>query len=85
MQLMIQAFPNGSVKVTGPLNDKPLCYRLLQAAKMEIERFVVPAQSVIALPSADEVRQLGRAFEPESSELTSTNAKFSGGSVAKKD
>lgn len=40
MQLIITVKPNGSISVEGPINDKVLCYGLLEAAKDAVKQHV---------------------------------------------
>lgn len=40
MQLVITVNPNGSISVSGPINDKVLCYGLLESAKDAVKQHV---------------------------------------------
>lgn len=63
-------FRNGGVQVYGPIQDKGLCYMMLEMAKDAIREFNAPREvnashdvppAGIALPDQQQVRELGKA------------------------
>ena len=51
-QLVITLFPTGQVQVTGPIQNKPLCERMLNGAAKAITEYRPPAhQGVRETPS----------------------------------
>ena len=47
IELKITMSPSGQVQVTGPIQNKMLCYGMLEAAKDAVRDFVNQNQSVI--------------------------------------
>lgn len=49
-KLMIEVMPDGSVQVQGPIQNRMLCYGLLEAAKDAIRRHGDQPQPLVQVP-----------------------------------
>lgn len=58
VQLIISVMPNGSVNVTGPIQDKLRCYGMLECARDAIQAF--KAQSGHTLVRAQQLPNNGQ-------------------------
>ena len=57
IQLLITLTGDGQVQVAGPLEDRVLCYGLLEAARDAVREYR-PDPSGVAVPTADVARRL---------------------------
>jgi hypothetical protein len=49
-QITVTLNPNGSVSISGPINNKILCYGLLEAGRKALDDYVPQAAPEIVIP-----------------------------------
>lgn len=57
IRLVIEMNAQGGISVNGPINNKALCYGMLEAAKDAVRDYVAKQQSPILKPGVQEVER----------------------------